>query len=134
MLAGAVSLGALFLDMETVASFISFGALVAFSAVNLSVIAHFLVRERVRSVRGLLGYGLVPGIGLAFTVYLWTNLSGLAFAVGGVWMLAGLARLAWLTRGFRRRPPVLDLDGAADGTDPGTDPGGGPRQDSPADA
>ncbi|WP_017594002.1 APC family permease [Nocardiopsis potens] len=109
LLAGLVALGALFLDMETVASFISFGALFAFSAVNLSVIAHFLVRERLRSPADLLRYGLLPGIGLAFTLYLWTNLSGLAFAVGGVWIALGAVQLARITGGFRRRPPVLDF-------------------------
>ena len=110
VLVGAVSLGAVFLDIETVASFISFGALVAFSAVNLSVICHFVVRERMRTRADLVRYGLLPGVGLALTVYLWTNLSGLAFAIGGVWALIGLAQLAYVTKGFRQAPPEMDFD------------------------
>ncbi len=110
LIVGGVAIGAIFLDIETVASFISFGALVAFSAVNLSVIIHFVVRERMRAGADLFKYGLVPGIGLSLTVYLWTNLSGLAFIIGGVWAALGLIQLAYVTRGFRQAPPQMTFD------------------------
>lgn len=106
---GAVSLVALVISLELAAAMISFGALVAFSMVNLSVIKHYLVDQRHRGTVAVLQYGVVPGIGFALTGWLWTSLSGTTFTVGLSWLAVGLVYLAILTRGFTRRPPVLDL-------------------------
>ena len=57
-------------------------------------------------------YGVVPGIGVALTLWLWTSLSSTTFTVGGIWVAIGLAYLLFLTRGFTRRPPQLALDEA----------------------
>ena len=54
VLVSAVSLLALVIDLTTLASIISFGALVAFSAVNLSVIKHYFIDLRERSGASLL--------------------------------------------------------------------------------
>ena len=54
---------------------ISFGALVAFSAVNLAVIRSYLLLDGRRAPRDLLRYGLVPAIG-RLTLWLWTSLLG----------------------------------------------------------
>ncbi len=110
LVVSAVSLLALVLDLGTVASVISFGALFAFSLVNLGAIKHFLVDHGRRSGRDLLKYGLVPAIGFLLTVWLWFSLSASAFAVGSIWLVIGVAYLVVLTRGFRRPPPQVDLD------------------------
>ncbi len=102
---GVVSLAALFADLNTVASLISFGALAAFSLVNLSVIKHFLVDERRRGAAAVLRFGVLPALGFALTAWLWFSLSALALTVGLVWIGVGIVWLAVLTRGFRRRPP-----------------------------
>ncbi len=100
---GVVSLAALFADLNTVASLISFGALAAFSLVNLSVIKHFLVDERRRGAAAVLRFGVLPALGFALTAWLWFSLSALALTVGLVWIGVGIVWLAVLTRGFRRR-------------------------------
>lgn len=110
---GVVSLAALFADLNTVASLISFGALAAFSLVNLSVIKHFLFDERRRGGAAILRYGVLPGLGFALTAWLWFSLSALALTVGLVWIGVGLVWLAVLTRGFRRRPPEVEFDDEA---------------------
>jgi amino acid transporter len=100
-------LTALFISLDTVAAMISFGALAAFSFVNLSVIKSYVVDGGRRSGADLIKYALIPFLGFAFTIYLWTQLSSLTFKIGLAWVAAGLLWLVYLTRGFRRPPPEL---------------------------
>lgn len=112
ILTSAVALLALVLDLITVSSLISFGALVAFSAVNLSVMKHYFINQKERGLKGAINNLLLPGIGLVLTVWLWTSLSGLSFSLGLSWAGLGLAYLAFLTHGFRRPTPHLQLEEA----------------------
>lgn len=107
LVVSAVSLVALVIDLETLASLISFGALVAFSVVNLSVIKHFFIdlRERDRLVLNL----VLPLIGFLLTAWLWTSLSGLTLAIGLCWLAIGFLWLLGVTQGFRQPTPVLDI-------------------------
>lgn len=109
LVTSAVALLALVMSLTTISSLISFGALVAFSMVNLAVIKHFVVDQGRRSPGELLSYLVLPLVGFAATVWLWTSLSGLTLVVGLSWAAIGLAHLAVLTRGFRRPTPQLDL-------------------------
>ena len=114
LLVSAFSLLALVIDLTTLASLISFGALVAFSAVNLAVVKTHLINDaRQRSLKGLLQYGLVPLIGLGLTLWLWTSLSALTLVIGLCWFALGLAYLAVLTAGFRRPVRLVDFSEAA---------------------
>ncbi|HEX5524859.1 MAG TPA: APC family permease [Pedococcus sp.] len=112
LVVGAVSFVALFISLELAAAMISFGALAAFSFVNLSVIKHYVIDGGRRSGGDLVRYAVVPGIGVALTAWLWTSLSSTTFVVGGVWVAVGVAYLLFLTRGLTRRPPQLALDEA----------------------
>nr|WP_255480447.1 APC family permease [Quadrisphaera sp. RL12-1S] len=113
LVVGALSLVALAIDLATLASIISFGALAAFSLVNLTVIKTYVVDGGRRSPRDLLLYAVVPVVGFCLTLWLWTQLTSLTFEVGGVWAAAGVVYLAVLTRGFRRPPPQLAVDHTA---------------------
>ncbi|KAF1069586.1 MAG: Putrescine importer PuuP [Pseudomonas citronellolis] len=106
----AISLLAVVLDLTTLASMISFGALVAFSVVNLAVIRTYLGVEGRRAPRDLLLYGLVPFIGLCLTLWLWTSLSQLTLMVGVAWFAVGFAYLAVKTKGFRRPAPRVNFE------------------------
>lgn len=110
LLTSAVALLALVLDLTTVSSLISFGALVAFSVVNLAVIRHYYVNKRRRGAAGLVNNLLLPGVGFLLTLWLWTSLSATSFTLGLTWAGVGLAYLAILTRGFRRPIPHLELN------------------------
>ena len=107
LVVGLFGLTALFISLSTVAAMISFGALAAFSFVNLSVIKTYVVDGHRRSATDLLKYAGIPFLGFAFTIYLWTQLSDLTFKVGLGWLAAGLLYLLYLTRGFRRPPPEM---------------------------
>jgi putrescine importer len=106
---GLLSFVALVISLELASAVISFGALVAFSLVNLSVVKHYVIDRGHRSPADLLAYAVVPGIGVLLTLWLWTSLSGTAFIVGLCWVGAGFVYLLGLTRMFTRRPPELRL-------------------------
>ncbi len=101
-----ISLLALWIDLTVLIALVSFGALVAFSAVNLSVIKHYFFDNNERNVLNNL---VLPIIGFGLTVWLWTSLPGLALKVGLIWLAIGFVWLLGVTRGFQRPTPVLDL-------------------------
>jgi amino acid transporter len=109
LLVGLVSCVALVISLELAAAVISFGALAAFSLVNLAVVKTFVVDRGLRTPADLVRYGVVPGIGVLLTAWLWTSLSGETFTFGLGWVAIGLVYLAGLTRMFRRPAPQLDL-------------------------
>lgn len=107
LLVGFFGLTALFISLATVSSMISFGALAAFSFVNLSVIKTYLIDRSERTGADVFKYGVIPFLGFAFTIYLWTKLTGTAFEVGLAWLAAGFIYLLVLTRGFQKAPPAM---------------------------
>ncbi len=112
LVVSAVSLLSLVLTLDVAATMISFGALAAFSMVNLSVIRHYLFPKGGRQDRSLaqwFSYGLIPLIGFGLTVWLWTSLSGTTLLIGLGWIVVGVGILAVITRGFRRSAPTMDF-------------------------
>jgi amino acid transporter len=106
LVVSVISLLAVVIDLATLASVVSFGALVAFSAVNLTVIKHYFVDAGEKNVLNNL---VLPFIGFALTVWLWTSLSSTALTIGLIWLAAGVLWLLVVTRGFQRPTPVLDM-------------------------
>ncbi|MBT8767808.1 APC family permease [Metapseudomonas boanensis] len=109
LIVSAISLLAIVTDLTTLASMISFGALVAFSAVNLAVIRSYLFSDRQRQPGDLLRYGLLPLLGFSLIAWLWTSLAGLTLVIGLAWFALGFAYLAIQTRGFRRKAPEVQF-------------------------
>lgn len=130
LLVSAISLLAVVIDLGLLVEMISFGALIAFSVVNLTVIKHYFVDRRERSGVGVVNNLVLPFVGFALTLWLWTSLSPRTFVVGLVWLGLGVVLLAVVTRGFRRPVPMLDLreeaevDESPDGTTDGATPAG----------
>ena len=107
LIVGLFGLTALFISLATVSSMISFGALAAFSFVNLSVIKTYVIDKGRRSGADIVKFAVIPFLGFAFTIYLWTKLSGVAFEVGLAWLAVGFVYLLVLTRGFQKAPPAM---------------------------
>lgn len=107
LVVSVISLAAIWISLDFLASIVSFGALIAFSAVNLTVIKHYFVDEGEKNV---LNNVVLPGIGFVLTVWLWTSLSWLTLEVGLVWLVIGVIWLATVTRGFHRPTPVLAIE------------------------
>jgi amino acid transporter len=93
------------ITLDTLVSVVNFGALSAFSVVNLCVVKHFLIDGRRRSPKDLLIFGLVPLLGFAATAWLWTSLSRDALIVGALWLAVGILYMVL-------RRPALSIEGA----------------------
>ncbi len=105
-----ISLTALVISLELATTMISFGALVGFSFVNLSVCKVFLADRENRTLSGYFRYGVLPGIGLALTLWMWTSLTRQSFEVGLIWLAIGIAYLVWLTKGFTKKLPEKSFE------------------------
>lgn len=112
LLCAAVALLALKLDVTTSTSFINFGAFLAFSLVNLSVIFHYWIGGEHKGLREFVLFLLFPFIGLAADLWLMVSLDHLAIYLGLSWLAIGVVYLAVLTGGFRRQPPEMDFQEA----------------------
>ncbi len=109
---GLVSLFAIAFNLDFVASLINFGALIAFTFVNLTVIVYFAYRRReINGTRQILRNIVLPGVGVLATVLLWLYLSAESTRYGIIWFVIGFVVLLWLTR-FFRRPMTIKLGDA----------------------
>ena len=71
---------------DTLTSMVNFGAILAFIAVNVSVIAFYRVK---RGSPRLIMHLILPLIGTGILLMVLSQMSMIALAVGGAWMLAG---------------------------------------------
>lgn len=111
VLAGLVCLLAIPFSLEMIAAYINFGALIAFSFVNMSVIAWFAIRQgRRRTKRDIFSFIVMPSIGLTLTGILWVNLHPDALVGGLIWAGIGLLYMVYLTKGFRQKISSFDED------------------------
>ncbi|WP_432775482.1 APC family permease [Brevibacillus gelatini] len=110
LLVGTLMLSALYLDLLTATSFINFGALIAFSFVNLSVIAFYLRFKQDRSIADWWGYLLAPLIGTAFLAFLWLSLDTQSMMLGLLWTFVGLVYLLYLVKIKGARLELVKFD------------------------
>lgn len=88
-----ISLSAVVINLDTAVLFVSFGALTAFVFVNLSVIAHFYIKEKKRSPKETFLYLIFPLIGAGFIGWLLTLLDPTTLKLGVGWILSGFVYL-----------------------------------------
>lgn len=112
VLCGVVALLALRMDVTTSTSFINFGAFLAFSLVNLSVIFHYYLNAERRGPRELVLFLLFPLVGLVADLWLMVSLDHLAIWLGATWLVLGVIYLAVITGGFREQPPEMSFEEA----------------------
>ncbi|RNB91614.1 APC family permease [Brevibacillus fluminis] len=112
LLIGCIALSSLLLSLTTAVSLINFGALFAFTFVNLSVISHFYIRQKQRSASGTIRYLIIPLIGAALTGLFWVKLDIHSLILGGAWLTIGFLYLLNLTNMFRQPPPELGIEEA----------------------
>ncbi|MDD2944548.1 APC family permease [Acinetobacter sp.] len=91
LLVGLISLTAIALDLATVVSMISFGALIAFTAVNFSVFVKFYVRDQQRhGMKNIFLNLILPFISVGVIMCLWFNLERSALLFGCGWLSVGI--------------------------------------------
>lgn len=72
--------------IDELATIVNFGALAGFSLLHLSVLVHFGIRKKSRN---LFLHWIVPILGLAVVLAVFSGMSRLALLAGGAWTLAG---------------------------------------------
>ncbi|MGM3160526.1 APC family permease [Dickeya undicola] len=111
LLVGVIALSAISFDLVTATALINFGALVAFTFVNLSVISQFYIRERRnKTLKDTVNYLILPVMGALTVGALWLNLESTSMTLGLVWAAIGLLYLAFVTRSFRQPVPQYNED------------------------
>lgn len=111
LLVGVIALSAVCFDLVTATALINFGALVAFTFVNLSVISQFYIREgRNKTLKDHINYLVLPVMGALAVGALWLNLEETSMTLGLVWAAIGLLYLAVVTRRFRQPVPQCSED------------------------
>lgn len=89
LLLGVTGFAALFLELNLVVSLLSFGALVTFTVVNISVLAYYFVRKKQRSGKEVWKYAVLPVVGAIVSVYLFVCLDATIIAIGCCWLIIG---------------------------------------------
>ncbi|UNU73755.1 APC family permease [Moraxella nasovis] len=106
LIAGAVALTAGFISLEAVVNLISFGALTAFSFVNLSVIFRYAIRDKkVGSLKQFISYVVVPVLGFISVFLMWLEVDKITLNVGLAWAALGFVWLGIKTSGFKKPVP-----------------------------
>ncbi|MFC7392388.1 APC family permease [Scopulibacillus cellulosilyticus] len=113
VLVGAISLFAIAPSLDLISSVINFGALIAFTFVNFSVIAYFVFRKkRYKTGRDVFSYIILPLIGAGCTGVLWYFLHGDALKGGIVWVIIGFIYMLFKTKFFRAKLADFGFDEA----------------------
>lgn len=93
---GLISLLAIYVDLAMVVSFVSFGALIAFTMVNFSVFMKFYVIRKERSgLKNLFMNLFLPLASVLSLLGLWINLEMSALEFGGVWLCVGVVLVVY---------------------------------------
>ena len=109
LIVGVVALTAGFMDLDTVIYMISFGALTAFTFVNLSVISRYALRDgRTKNAKDILNYVVVPLLGFIAVFALWLEIEEQSLKFGLWWAMIGILYLGYKTKGFRQPAPQHD--------------------------
>lgn len=109
LIVGAFAMSAVWFDLDIALSLISFGALVAFTFVNLSVISQYYVREKRNSTIGdHIRYLILPLLGAMTVGAMWISLEKSSFELGMIWAALGVCYLLYITRAFKRPMPQLE--------------------------
>ncbi|NHB58331.1 APC family permease [Acinetobacter sp. 194] len=109
IIVGIVALTAGFMDLDIVISMISFGALTAFTFVNLSVISRYALRDgRTKNIKDVVSFVIIPLLGFISIFAMWLEIEDSALKFGLWWAMFGILYLGYKTKGFRQPAPQHD--------------------------
>ena len=95
---------------ELTAEIVTFGALLAFTAVNLVALRHFWFSADAVGRRRLFVDGFLPAFGAVFCFGLLWGLQSWTKYVGLIWLAIGLVYAGYRTRFFRVRPKLVNFN------------------------
>jgi amino acid transporter len=106
---GAVGLNYIGSAYEHAGELLNFGAFLAFMGVNFATFWKFGVQAVGGRTRQVLVDIILPLFGFVFCGVIWWNLHPIARTVGGIWFVLGIGYAVIKTRGFRRKPLMIDF-------------------------
>ncbi|MFA6808527.1 MAG: APC family permease, partial [Eubacteriales bacterium] len=77
------------LSADTLTSMVNFGALTGFMFLHVSVVFHYVIRQKQTDLLSLFKYLLLPAIGFVIIFYVWLNLQIEAKTIGFIWLGIG---------------------------------------------
>ena len=110
MIMGVLTIvGSFLLSYQRSAELLNFGAFLAFMGVNLATFRQFYFLRPKGEKRYILSDIILPALGFGVCFFIWINLPTPSKIAGGVWYLIGVVYLVVRTRGFKRKPVMLDF-------------------------
>jgi hypothetical protein len=97
------------LSYQNAAELLNFGAFLAFMGVNIAASRQFFFLRPTGEKRNIIYDMIAPSLGFLFCFSIWVKLPSPAKIMGGIWFLAGLIYLIIRTRGFSKKPVILDF-------------------------
>ncbi|MFC5468205.1 APC family permease [Cohnella suwonensis] len=98
---------ALFLSLDFLAKLVNFGAMTTYMLLNLSVVSHFFLKKKERSLKGFFRYLISPLIGFAVIAFIWSGFDRTTYVIGFTWLAIGIVFGAIKSKGYKEVPPVL---------------------------
>lgn len=89
---------------------VSFGVIIGFILVNVSVFSLFWVKRKERGGAAVIKYVILPLISVAFLVFAFIFTGAGAKIIGAVWTVLGIIYLGIKTKGFKELPPEMEFD------------------------
>ncbi|WAU75844.1 APC family permease [Acinetobacter sp. TR3] len=106
IIVGIVALAAGRMSLDIVISMISFGALIAFTFVNLSVISRYALRDgRTKNIKDIFNFVIIPLLGFLSVFAMWLEIEETALKYGLWWAMFGVLYLGYKTKGFKYNAP-----------------------------
>lgn len=102
LLISFLSLFAIVMTLNFIASFINFGAFVAFISVNIAVMFLYFKKQE-KTTKNKILFLVIPFIGASLDFILLINLNHYSLILGFIWFLLGLLYLLFLTKGFKTK-------------------------------
>lgn len=110
MIMGVLTIiGSFLLSYQRSAELLNFGAFLAFMGVNLATFRQFYFLRPEGEKRNILSDIILPALGFGVCFFIWINLPAPSKIAGGIWYLIGVVYLVVRTRGFKRKPVMLDF-------------------------
>lgn len=93
------------------AELVSFGCIIGFVMVNLSVFMHFYKHKKMRDCfKNKLKYMILPIIGAIILIIAFFFIGKTAKILGSIWLVIGVIYLAIKTKGFKELPPEMTFE------------------------
>lgn len=102
-------IGSFALSYQGAAELLNFGAFLAFMGVNIAAFRQFTFRRPIEGKRNIILDAIIPLSGFLVCFVIWISLPTPSKIVGGIWLLLGLIYLIIKTRGFKKKPVILDF-------------------------